>query len=116
VLIVAGCAVATVLVLALPAMESAWIGLLALGVVVGAVPGPLTSMLPRALVPERLAVGLGLSYTVFYVVMAAGQPTAGLARDLTGDPAAPVGVAAAAMAATMLGVAAFRLLEQRREG
>jgi hypothetical protein len=47
--------------------------------------------------------------------MAAGQPTAGLARDLTGDPAAPVGVAAAAMAATMLGVAAFRLLEQRRE-
>ena len=115
VLIVAGCVVGTALVVALPALPSPWIGLLALGAVVGAVPGPLTSLLPRALVPERLAVGLGLSYTVFYVVMAAGQPAAGLARDLTGDPAAPVGVAAAAMAATMLGLGAFRLLEERRE-
>jgi MFS family permease len=111
--IVVGCAVATALVLALPAMPSASLGLLLLGIVVGAVPGPLTSLLPRALTPERLAVGLGVSYTVFYVVMAAAQPAAGLARDLTGDPAAPVGFAAAAMAATVLGLVAFRVIERR---
>ena len=114
-LIVVGSAVATVLVLALPAMPRAVLALLLLGIVVGAVPGALTSLLPRALVAERLAVGLGVSYTTFYVVMAAGQPVAGLARDLTGDPAAPVGVAAVAFALTVLGLAAFRLIETRRE-
>jgi MFS family permease len=114
-LIVIGCAVGTALVLALPAMPSASLGLALLGAVVGAVPGALTSLLPRALTPERLAVGLGVSYTVFYVVMAGAQPAAGLARDLTGDPAAPVGFAAAAMAATVVGLAAFRVIEARRQ-
>jgi predicted MFS family arabinose efflux permease len=114
-LIVVGCAVAAALVLALPAMPSASLGLMLLGALVGAVPGALTSLLPRALTPERLAVGLGLSYTVFYVVMAGAQPGAGLARDLTGDPAAPIGFAAAAMAATVLGLAAFRVIEARRQ-
>jgi MFS family permease len=112
-MIVVGCAVGTVLVLWLPAMPSAMIGLLLLGAVAGAVPGPLTSLLPRALAPERLAVGLGLSYTTFYLVMAGGQPAAGLARDLTDDPAAPVLFAAAAMAATVLGLLAFRLVDTR---
>jgi MFS family permease len=112
--IVAGCAAATGLLLALPSMAEAWLGLLLLGVVAGAVPGPLTSLLPRALPQECLAVGLGLSYTVFYAVMATTQPAAGLTRDLTGDPAAPVRFAAIAMAATILGLAAFRLIERRR--
>lgn len=112
--IVAGCAAATALIIAFPAMAGAWLGLLLLGVVAGAVPGPLTSLLPRALAAERLATGLGLSYTVFYAVMAATQPVAGLARDLTGDPAAPVRFAALAMATTVLGLAAFRLIEFRR--
>jgi hypothetical protein len=46
--------------------------------------------------------------------MAAGQPAAGLARDLTGDPAAPVFFAAAAMAATVIGLGVFRLIDARR--
>ena len=114
VMIVVGCAVATALVLVLPALPSVSVGLLLLGIVVGAVPGPLTSLLPRALNPERLAVGLGISYTVFYVVMTVAQPGAGLARDLTGDPAAPVAFAAAAMAATVIWLAVFRLIAGRR--
>lgn len=112
--IVAGCAVATALLIALPSIGAAWLGLLLLGVVAGAVPGPLTSLLPRAVSAERLAVGLGISYTVFYAVMAATQPAAGLARDLTGDPAAPIRFAAVSMATTVLGLAAFRLIERRR--
>jgi peptidoglycan/LPS O-acetylase OafA/YrhL len=84
------------------------------GLVLGAAPGPLTSLLPRALAPERLAVGLGISYTVYYVVMAAAQPAAGLVRDVSSDPAAPIHFAAATMAATVLGLAAFRLVERRR--
>jgi len=112
--IVAGCLAAVALLLALPTMPAASVGLLLLGVVVGAAPGPLTSLLPRALPPERLAVGLGLSYTVYYVVVALAQPLAGMVRDHTGDPAAPIRVAAAAMAATILGLIVFRWIERRR--
>lgn len=112
--IIAGCAVATALLLALPSMAAAWLGLFLLGVVAGAVPGPLTSLLPRALTADRLAVGLGLSYTVFYAVMALTQPAAGLTRDVTGDPAAPIRFASAAMALTILALAGFRLIERRR--
>jgi MFS family permease len=112
--IIAGCAAATGLLIALPSMAAAGLGLLLLGLVAGAVPGPLTSLLPRALAPERLAVGLGVSYTVFYAVMAVTQPAAGLARDLTGDPAAPIRFAAAAMATTLLALGAFRVIERRR--
>jgi MFS family permease len=113
-MILLGCGVGAALILWLPMMPSAMLGLLLLGAAAGAVPGALTSLLPRALEPERLAVGLGVSYTTFYLVMAAGQPAAGLARDLTGDPAAPVFFAAAAMAATALGLGVFRLIERRR--
>jgi MFS family permease len=112
--IVAGCAAAAALLVALPAMPAASIGLVLVGLVLGAAPGPLTSLLPRALAPERLAVGLGISYTVYYVVMAAAQPAAGLVRDVSSDPAAPIHFAAATMAATVLGLAAFRLVERRR--
>jgi predicted MFS family arabinose efflux permease len=112
--IIAGCAVATALLIALPSMAAAWLGLFLLGVVAGAVPGPLTSLLPRALTADRLAVGLGLSYTVFYAVMALTQPAAGLTRDVTGDPAAPIRFASAAMALTILALAGFRLIERRR--
>jgi len=98
---------------ALPTMPAAALGLVLVGAVIGAAPGPLTSLLPRALAPERLATGLGVSYTVYYLVMAAVQPVAGLLRDRTGDPATPVRFAAAAMAATVVGLAAFRLIERR---
>src|SRR5436189_211204 len=48
---------------ALPTMPAAALGLVLVGAVIGAAPGPLTSLLPRALAPERLAGGLGVSYT-----------------------------------------------------
>lgn len=110
--IVAGCAAAAALLLALPTMPAAPIGLLLVGAAVGASPGPLTSLLPRTLTPERLSVGLGVSYTAYYVVVAAAQPAAGLVRDATGDAAAPIRFAAATMAFTLLGLLAFRLIER----
>jgi MFS family permease len=114
--IVAGCALATALLLALPTIPAVAMGLVLVGVAIGAPPGPLTSLLPRALTPERLAVGLGVSYTTYYAVMAVAQPAAGLVRDLTADPGGPIRFAAAAMAATVVALAAFRLIERRRSG
>jgi len=111
--IVTGCTFAALLLLALPTMSAESLGLILLGVLVGASPGPITSLLPRALAAERLAVGLGISYMAYYVVMALAQPLAGAVRDLTGDPAAPLPFAAATMAATLVGLLAFRLIERR---
>jgi len=111
--IVVGAAGAGALLFALPTMPGAALGLLVIGVLIGGPPGPLTSLLPRALVADRLATGLGVSYTAYYLVMAAVQPLAGWLRDLTTDPATPVRFAAAAMVATIVGLAAFRLIERR---
>ena len=110
---IGGALAAGALLLALPTMPWAALGLVLVGTLIGGPPGPLTSMLPRALAPERLATGLGVSYTAYYVVMAAAQPLAGWLRDVTGDPATPIRFAAAAMAATIAGVVAFRVIEHR---
>jgi MFS family permease len=110
---IGGALAAGALLLALPTMPWAALALVLVGVLIGGPPGPLTSMLPRALAPERLATGLGVSYTAYYVVMAAAQPLAGWLRDVTGDPAAPIRIAAAAMGATIAGVVAFRVIEHR---
>ena len=110
---IGGALAAGALLLALPMMPWAALGLVLVGMLIGGPPGPLTSMLPRALAPERLATGLGVSYTAYYVVMAAAQPLAGWLRDVTGDPATPIRFAAAAMAATIAGVVAFRVIEHR---
>jgi MFS family permease len=111
--IVAGSLAAAALLLALPTIPGAAVGLVLVGVLIGAAAGPLTSLLPRALAPERLATGLGLSYTAYYVVMAIAQPVAGRLRDVTGDPSTPIRFAAVAMAVTVLGLIAFRLIERR---
>jgi hypothetical protein len=112
--IVAGSLGGAALLAVLPSMPAAALGLLLTGVMIGAPPGPLTSLLPRALTADRLATGLGLSYTAYYLVMGGLQPVAGLLRDLTGDPATPIRFAAAVMASTVIGLAVFRLIERRR--
>ena len=54
---------------------------LALGLVIGAPPGALMSLLPKALRPEDLATELGVFYTVFYLAMAVAQPAASSATS-----------------------------------
>src|SRR5262249_39642252 len=111
--ILVGAAAGGALLFVLPTMPGAALGLVLVGVLIGGPPGPLTSLLPRALAPERLATGLGLSYTAYYLVMAIVQPLAGWLRDLTADPATPVRFAGAAMLVTIVAVAAVRLIERR---
>src|SRR5437667_402257 len=59
-----------------------------------------------------LATAFGVYYTVFYVVMALTQLAAGVVRDVVGSPAAPIVFAALVMAATVFGLALFRLAER----
>jgi MFS family permease len=110
-LIVTGSLVAAGTVLLIPVLAHAALAFCLVGLAIGAPPGGLMALLPRALPPERLATGFGVFYTVFYVMMAATQPAAGLVRDVVGDPAAPIVFAAAVMAATVIGLAIFRRIE-----
>ena len=112
-LIVAGSLVAAVTMLLIPVLAHAVLAFCLVGLAIGAPPGGLMALLPRALPPERLATGLGVFYTVFYVMMALTQPAAGLVRDVAGDPAAPIVVAALVMAATVVGLVIFRRIERR---
>jgi len=110
-LIVTGSLVAAGTVLLIPVLAHAGLAFCLVGLAIGAPPGGLMALLPRALPPERLATGFGVFYTIFYVMMAATQPAAGLVRDVVGDPAAPIVFAAAVMAATVVGLAIFRRIE-----
>jgi predicted MFS family arabinose efflux permease len=88
--------------------------LLLSGVVVGLAPGALVSLVPGSVPPAQLAAALGLFYATFYLGMAAMQPLAGLLRDVTGSPAAPVFFAAATMVLTAVALGAFRRIERAR--
>jgi MFS family permease len=112
-LIVTGSLVAAGTMLLIPVLAHAVLAFCLVGLAIGAPPGGLMALLPKALPPERLATGFGVFYTVFYVMMALTQPAAGLVRDLAGDPAAPIVFAALVMVATVAGLAIFRRLERR---
>jgi predicted MFS family arabinose efflux permease len=88
--------------------------LLLSGVVVGLAPGALVSLVPGSVPPAQLAAALGLFYATFYLGMAAMQPLAGLLRDVTGSPAAPVFFAAATMVLTAVALGTFRRIERAR--
>jgi predicted MFS family arabinose efflux permease len=85
-----------------------------IGLAFGLPAGALMSLLPGAVPPDRLATGLGVYYTVFYLGIAAALPLAGVVRDVSGNPAAPVMCAAVATAVTVLALGLFRALEGHR--
>jgi MFS family permease len=111
-LIASGTAVAAGTMLLIPVLAHAGLAFCLVGLAIGAPPGALMALLPKALPPERLATGFGVFYTIFYAMMALTQPAAGLVRDVAGDAAAPIVFAALVMAATVVGLAAFRRLER----
>lgn len=112
-LIVVGSLVAALVTALLPAIAHALLAFCLVGLAIGAPPGALMALLPKAVASERLATALGVYYTTYYIVMAGVQLAAGAARDVFGTPVAPIMLAALVMAATLLGFAIFRLAERR---
>lgn len=112
-MIVGGSIAAGLVMMLVPASTWPLATLLLVGVLAGAPPGALMSLLPRALPPELLTVGFGVYYAVFYAVTAVTQPMAGALRDVTGGPVAPVVFTGALMMATAVGLAIFRVIERR---
>jgi predicted MFS family arabinose efflux permease len=83
------------------------------GVLAGIPPGAVMALLPKALAPAALTTGLGIYYTMFYLSMTVAPGLAGMLRDRTEDPGAPIVFAGALIAVPILGLAAFRRLERR---
>ena len=82
------------------------------GVVAGGPPGAVMALLPKALTPGALTTGLGIYYTVFYLAMTVAPGLAGMLRDITENPAAPIVFAGALIAVPILALAAFRRVER----
>ena len=90
---------------------------LALMTLIGAVAGlPCGAMmvLPgEVLRPQNRAAGMGIFYTWYYVGMALLVPIAGVLRDASGSPGAPLRFAGALVFAAMGALVLFRFLQRR---
>jgi MFS family permease len=75
------------------------ISCLVFGVAVGPMSGAILSLPSKVLAPRERAVGFGLFYTCFYVLMAVGPSAAGHLQDLWGSPSAALIAGAALLAA-----------------
>jgi predicted MFS family arabinose efflux permease len=85
-----------VLVLALGSPPA--VPLIALGLALGAIAGPIVALPAAVLAPAHRAMGMGVFWMAFFVLMTVLPPLAGLAHDLTGADAAPLYAAAAFIA------------------
>lgn len=108
------CFVAVALVIWLIPMASAPLILFAaLGLIFGP-PGGLIMALPSEIMqPHNRAVGMGIYFTCYYVGMGVCPALAGLARDLTGHPAAPLYFAGAMSIVALGALAGVRALQRR---
>lgn len=85
--------------------------LIAVGI--GLPPGLIMALPAQALRPENRSIGMGVYYTFYYVGMALLPGLAGLARDVTGTPAATALFASTMMGISVLGLAGFRATQRR---
>ncbi|MFQ5565523.1 MAG: MFS transporter [Paracoccaceae bacterium] len=77
-------------------------------------PGPVIMTLPvEAVAPERRGIGIGISFTLYYLGMAVAGPLGGWLLDTTGAPTAPIWFAGVALVLALVPLAVFRALQRR---
>ena len=102
--------------LLMPWAESPLLLFVAFGVFAWAPAGPIMALVSETLSAENRAQGMGLFYTWYYAGMGALPPLAGLARDLSGSPDAPIYFASAMMLCSLAFVGLFRLKRVQLSG
>jgi MFS family permease len=102
VLLVAGCVVSALLMVALPRSDAVIPILIALGLICGQPAGPILSLPARVLRPETRAIGMGIFYTLYYATMMLGPVVAGGCAKWTGSAAAALDFGAVALLACPL--------------
>ena len=84
-----------------------------IGVVAGLPCGAMLVLPTEVLRPQSRAAGMGIFYTWYYVGMTLLTPAAGLARDLSGNPGAPLIFAGSLEIAAIAVLGIFRMLQHR---
>lgn len=101
------------LLLALPYAAEPSLPILLLGLAFGLPCALIVGMPARVLVPESRAFGMGVFYTMFYLVVSLSEPLAGWARDASGNAAAPLAMANLFNLLGLAGVGAFVVAAKR---
>jgi predicted MFS family arabinose efflux permease len=102
-----GFSIAALAALAMPFVDSPLIAFGVIALAIGAPAGIIMALPAQALRAESRAVGMGFFFTCYYAALAILPGGAGLARDLSGSPAAPAVFAAAMMLLCLIGLGLF---------
>jgi MFS family permease len=100
--LVAGCIVFAVLMIALPRSDAVISTVVALGLVSGQPAGPILSLPARVLQPATRAIGMGLFYTLYYATMMLGPAVGGACAKWAGSATAAFDFGAAVVLACPL--------------
>ncbi|MBR0683887.1 MFS transporter [Roseomonas eburnea] len=92
---------------------SPWVFLLLFGALTAPPASLVMAMVGRALSPASRAFGMGVHYTLFYGSLALLPPLAGMARDITGTPAAPLWAGVAFLGIALVALAVYVRLPPR---
>ena len=76
--------------------------------------GVIMALSGEAMRPDRRAFGMGVFFTIYYAVMAAGPPLAGWIYDSTGEPFAPILFGVLMFAAVIPANFLFRAVQKRK--
>jgi MFS family permease len=98
-ILVVGCIVFAVLMVALPRSGAVISTIVALGLICGQPAGPIMSLPARVLQPATRAIGMGLFYTMYYIAMMLGPVIGGACAKWTGSAAAAFDFGAAVILA-----------------
>jgi MFS family permease len=100
--LVAGCIVFAMLMIALPRSGAVVLTVVALGLVSGQPAGPILSLPARVLQPATRAIGMGLFYTLYYATMMLGPAVGGGCAKWAGSASAAFDFGAAVVLACPL--------------
>jgi MFS-type transporter involved in bile tolerance (Atg22 family) len=95
--LVAGCVVFAMLMVALPRSGAMVLTVAALGLISGLSAGPILSLPARVLQPATRAIGMSVFYTLDYATMMLGPVVAGACAKWTGSAAAAFDFGAVAL-------------------
>jgi MFS family permease len=105
--LVTGCLLFALLMVALPRTSAVILIVTALGLISGQPAGPLLSLPARVLQPATRAIGMGVFYTLYYGAMMLGPVIAGAAAKWTGSAGAALDFGATVLVACPLLLLAF---------
>lgn len=113
-IIVAALTIAAAALALLPFVATPFVALAIIILVIGIPAGPLIALPAQVLRVESRAGGMGVFFTCFYVMMGFLPGGAGLARDLSGSPAAPAVFAAGMMLLCLIGLGLFHAAKRMK--